>query len=72
MRVKCELITDKNKRLKQLVKQFGRDWFAISQAQPVQCFNGCLRIRIEDITGSHNRWIKYPEEIILKENKQTL
>jgi hypothetical protein len=63
MDIRCEIIPD-TKRLKQIVKEFGREWRVISPIQYPQCFNGRTGVHVESLCKKHNRWVEYPSQII--------
>ncbi len=60
----CKIIP-KTQRLRQVVKEFGVEWVAISEAQKVQCFDGALGVHIKSKCGRHSRWVRYPSQIIM-------
>ena len=60
-KVECKILP-KTKRLKQLIKEHGEEWSAISSVQPVMCFDNDLGVKVLSKLG-HVRWVKYPEEI---------
>ena len=62
-KIQCTLVTDKNKRLKQLVKEHGDQWFVLTPIQNVQCFDGGQGVKVVSSDGRHERWVRYPEEI---------
>jgi hypothetical protein len=43
-----------NKRLKQVIKEFGNPWEILSTGE-MQCFNGRIGIRIKSQCGKHLR-----------------
>ncbi len=49
-----------NKRLKQLIKEFGEVWNIIEHRESVQCFNneGYL---VESLSSEHRRWCRKEE-----------
>lgn len=61
-KVKCKIIPN-NKRLKQLVKEFGEVWWAVSPIQKFICFDNGLGVTVESIDGKHKRHVQYPDQI---------
>jgi len=60
--IRCE-IQPQTQRLKQLIKEFGKEWRVLSPIQETLCFNGDLGVHVESLCGKHNRWVQYPHEI---------
>lgn len=63
----CELIPT-NKRLKQLVKEYGKTWKAISPICNPICFDGRKGIKIQSLNKNHERWVEYPSQIKIEFN----
>lgn len=49
-----------NKRLKQLITEFGEDWEIIETRQSVQCFDNA-GLLIQSKNKKHHRWVKYSD-----------
>ena len=57
MCISCELLPS-NKRLKQLIKQYGKMWKVLRLDVPVQCFKDCKTgYLIESLDKQHSRWV---------------
>lgn len=65
MKIECEIVHT-NKRLKQLVKEYGDTWNAVTPIQNLQCFNNRLGVGVESLDGKHKRWVEYPSQIRFK------
>jgi len=62
VKVKCT-INPVTARLKQLVKEYGDDWWLIEPLCKVQCFDNEVGALVESKDGGHSRWVRYPDEI---------
>ena len=67
-KVKCKIIPN-NKRLKQLVKEYGEIWYVISPIKRFICFNNELGVTVESLNGEHERHVQYPDQIQILETK---
>ena len=47
-----------NKRLKQLIREFGSEWTIVQKEDHVQCFDGNPGLFIQSICGKHTRWVR--------------
>lgn len=62
--MECELLPN-NKRLKQLIKEFGQVWIILSsKPKKMQCFDTKLGVHITSLNLKHNRNVRFPEDII--------
>ncbi len=59
-----------NKRLKQLIKEFGEIWKSEIYHPYVPCFNG-PGYYVESLDGEHRRWVE-EEHVVLIEDEQAL
>ncbi len=59
----CEILP-KTKRLKQVIKEFGNQWFAVSPIKKMQCFDNALGVQVRSKCGNHNRNVRYPSQIL--------
>lgn len=53
----CKLLPV-NKRLKQLIKEFGEDWIVDSYPRKMQCFEGEEGVRVCSWDGEHIRNVR--------------
>jgi len=60
--MKCTIIPY-DKRLKQLIAEYGTIWYNVSGIQTPLCFLGEKGVLVESLCRNHKRWVKYPSQI---------
>jgi hypothetical protein len=60
---RCEIVPI-TKRLKQVVKEYGVEWFVISPLRKMQCFDNTLGVKVRSYCGEHTRNVRYPSQIL--------
>jgi len=69
--MKFVILEPNNKRLKQLIKEFGHCWKVINASESPHCFNGNPAMFIESLTTNgngqtHSRWVELKDVTTLK------